>query len=115
MRYDIRIRRGRRVLAGLLLALGLLAAGGCSRGPGVGKVSGHVLYRGQALTSGEVHFYARETGIGAIARIDSSGTFQTDTALRAGTYGVYVTPTPPEPGSPPPPPTPVPPRFRDLS
>jgi len=94
----------RRVLGASLLlvaALSVLLLAGC-KGKPTGTVSGKVTYKGQAVTTGSVNFFAPEKGIGADAKLDSSGKFTLSQPLEAGTYKVYVTPPLPEqlpPGS----------------
>jgi hypothetical protein len=61
-----------------------------------------VVYKGKAITEGNVNLHSSQTGIGAIARIDGSGHFQVEQPLDVGKYSVYVTPpeaTPPPPGT----------------
>ena len=67
------------------------------------------------MAAGEVHFYAKETGTGGIAKIERDGSYRFDTPLRTGVYAVYVTPTPPEPGTPAQPDGHIPNRYRDMN
>jgi hypothetical protein len=79
----------------------LLAATGCggSGGP-TGAVSGSVTYKGQPLTQGEVSFYSKDKGVGAMAKLDATGKYKFDQPLAAGVYAVTVLPAPPEAAAP---------------
>jgi len=84
----------------------------------VGKVTGQVLYKGKALTEGDVNFISKE-GSGARGEIDGSGNYTAD-PVEVGTYTVYISPKPPmqsgPPGSGKEPkmaPTVIPPQYRD--
>ena len=99
MIYRLSAHTFRPLLAGLLLA-GLFFITGCSGKNPLGKVQGEVSYRGQVVPAAEVHFYSKERGVGAIARVEGEGKFSLDTPLPVGTYSVYVTPPMLEPGDP---------------
>lgn len=102
------------LLAGTTLVLGFLS--GCGGHP-AGRVTGKVTLQGQPVTSGEVHFYSKEKGVGAIARIDRTGSYALPEPLEAGTYVVSILPAPPEPVAPgssmPPVVETIPTRYRD--
>src|SRR5262245_7855264 len=83
----------------LFLVAGFLLACGCSVSFPSGIVSGKVSVKGQPVR-GEVNFYMKEKGQGAVARVDESGRYQFDTPLPIGTYAVYIKPLPPEPVNP---------------
>lgn len=92
---------GRLSLA-LFVAAALLAAGaGCGgSAKSTGKVSGQVVYKGKAVTEGEINFYSKERGTGSAAKVDGSGKFALPEPLEAGKYTVYVTAPPPAPRDP---------------
>jgi hypothetical protein len=69
---------------------------GCSKGKPTSTVSGKVTYQGKPVTSGEVNFYAPQMGIGANAKLDSSGDFRIAQSFAAGTYKVFIQPPLPE-------------------
>lgn len=87
------------------LTVGVLAVlAGCDLGPSSATGSGRVLYKGIALSTGEVNFFSAEKGIGGVAKIDGSGEFKLPDGLAPGRYAVYVTPplpAPQPPGTPP--------------
>ncbi len=108
-----------RFLPSALLLGAVLALVGC-RGKLAGTVSGKLSYKGEAVTTGSVNFYAPDKGVGALAPLDSSGAFKFSTPLPPGTYKVYVQPPPPEqlpPGSPvkKAPSLAIPPKYLDAS
>jgi len=91
----------RFTLALLVVTSPLLA--GCDLGSSPATGSGRVLYKGTALPLGEVNFFSAEKGLGAIAKIESSGEFKLPDGMAPGRYAVYVTPpvpTPQPPGAP---------------
>ena len=85
-----------RALCGLLLVVSAVVVSGCGGKP-AGQVTGTVQYRGKPVVQGAVNFYSKERGVGAMAKIDPSGTFTFETPLRPGTYLVSVTPPSPDP------------------
>jgi len=88
-----------RVLIGLVLPVAVLALVGCGgSGKAKGSVSGQVTHNSQPVTEGEVHFFSKERGAGAVAKIDGSGKYATE--LETGKYVVHVTPPPPIAGDP---------------
>lgn len=93
----------RRTCAGLMFAM-VLAAVGCGSGTNrapTGQVAGKVTYKGQPLPAGDVNLYSKERGVGAIGKLESTGTFSISGPVEVGTYAVYVVPPspgPPEPG-----------------
>lgn len=88
------------------LAMGLLGLlAGCDLGPTSATGSGRVMYKGMALSTGEVNFLSSEKGLGGVAKIEGSGEFKLPQGLLPGRYSVYVTPplpAPQPPGTPPP-------------
>ena len=64
---------------------------GCGPGVQTGSVSGKATYAGKPLTVGVVTFVNRETGIGASAPLDASGSYQVP-SLKVGQYQVAVQP-----------------------
>jgi hypothetical protein len=82
--------------------IGLLAclhgSGGCgSSGAPTGSVSGRVTYRGEPLTVAFVLFVNDDTGSGASAELDSSGTYRIS-SIRTGHYKVaFGAPSGPSP------------------
>lgn len=87
------------------LAIAALAAlAGCDAVPSAATGSGRVLYKGIAVSTGEVNFLSAEKGVGGVAKIEGSGEFKLPPGLTPGCYAVYVTPplpTPQPPGAPP--------------
>jgi hypothetical protein len=93
MRQQLNDLPAGRVLFGLVLAVAVLAPGGCGKGgKPTGRVSGQVLYAGKPVTEGEVNFFSKERGVGAVAKIDSSGNYALPDPIETGEYKVYVTP-----------------------
>jgi hypothetical protein len=109
-------RRLRRLVA---LSVAALALSGCGRGgTPQGTISGHVTWQGQPLTAGEVNLFQKETGTATTAPLDSSGDFEVDSRMPAGTYNVtFIPPRPKQlpPGTPldEPLPFPVPWKYQD--
>lgn len=89
--------------AALLAALALAVMLGCEMGPTEASGTGKVLYQGAAVTAGDVNFFSKEKGVGAMTKLDAAGEFKLPAGLQAGQYAVYVTPpvgAPPPPGTP---------------
>ncbi len=88
-----------RLLILSFFVLFALIISGCDK-PSVAHVLGKVTYQGKVVTSGEVHFYSKELGLGAVTRLDEQGGFTMKEPLVVGKYGVAVRPTPPTPVAP---------------
>jgi hypothetical protein len=89
-----------RVLIGLVLPVAVLALAGCGgSGKAKGSVSGQVTHNSQPVTEGEVHFFSKDRGVGAVAKIDGSGKYAL-ADLETGKYTIHVTPPPPIAGDP---------------
>ena len=76
----------------VLLLMGLLAGTCCWIGCGgepSGSVSGKVTYNGKPVTIGGVLFVNPDTGIGASAELDASGSYKV-LSLRTGEYQVTI-------------------------
>jgi len=80
---------------GALLFGVVLVLVGC-KGQSVGTVSGKVTHKGQPVKTGNVNLLAPEKGLGHIAKLDDSGAFTIPEPVVAGTYKVFVQPSPPE-------------------
>jgi len=94
-------RFGQFLVALPFLAAVLALAGGCGPAPKVkGKVAGSVVYKGKAVTDGEVTFLSKD-GTGGTTKIEDSGNFAFTTPLEVGTYKVSVGPKPPGQEGPP--------------
>jgi hypothetical protein len=65
-----------------LLLCGLIACGGCSRGPRIAKVKGTVTCGGKPVTSGQIMFHC-ENGRPALGDIQPDGSYVL-TTLKAG-------------------------------
>jgi len=81
----------RRVLGALVLLGALSVLAGC-KAKQAGTVSGTVKYKGNAVTTGTVNFFAPEKGVAQDAKLDGSGNFKLAEPLEAGTYKVYFLP-----------------------
>jgi hypothetical protein len=88
-------------------------------GPTTGTVSGKVTLQGQALPAGVVVFSNTKLGVGASAKLDSTGAYKVDQPLRTGEYEVAVQPPPPPAphempatGAPPAPSVQIPPQYQ---
>lgn len=80
------------VILGALLASGL---GGCGGGADMVRVTGHVTYDGQPLTTGEISFSSVDGGRIAMSGIDSKGNYELRTSttvagVAPGNYKVKI-------------------------
>jgi len=89
-------RNGPTMRWGLLAGLVVAAcwAAGCAGGPPTGSVSGKVTCNGAPLSAGVVLFSNPQTGVGASAALDASGTY-TIKSIPTGQYQVAIQPPPP--------------------
>ncbi len=73
---------------------------GCSNKTTAMRIQGTVKLNGQLLKGGELHLFGKDQGIGAIARIDDTGTFKLDKPIPLGTYNVAILPPALQPADP---------------
>ncbi len=112
-----------KIVFGSIASLALLAAvalnTGCGLSSAEAKGEGKVSYKGTPITEGAVNFISKEKGIGAISKIEATGSFSIPAGLVPGQYAISVTPpasAPPPPGTPyTPPVTSIPLKARDPS
>ncbi|MCA9116767.1 MAG: carboxypeptidase regulatory-like domain-containing protein [Planctomycetaceae bacterium] len=90
----IRHLPGQSVMRSALAALSLVLLAGCGGSSEVAKqpVTGRVTFDGEAVTEGTVNFFSPETGAGASAPLDSTGSFKMEEGIPAGTYKVSIQP-----------------------
>ena len=65
----------------LLIAVGVVACAGCSRGPALGKVSGKLTYKGQPVKYAAVEFNPIGVGKGSLGWTDEQGEYNADYTL----------------------------------
>ena len=78
----------------VLLAVSVCGLAGCSGGPATGSVAGKVTLEGKPLTPATVVLINEQTGAGASAALDETGTYRID-AVPLGDYQVAIQPPPP--------------------
>lgn len=103
----------------VVLQLMLIGVTGCApAGKPQGKIRGKVTFQGKPVSSGEVNFFQKSTGVAVVAPLDNEGRFTVTSPMDTGLYNVSIVPPRPKqlpPGTPPEqlPPFPVPPKYLD--
>lgn len=75
-----------------------IAASGCGPREELGRVTGHVSFEGQPVTTGTISFDDRSRGLGVVASIGPDGSYEMRTyrrdGLLPGSYRVCFSPLP---------------------
>ncbi len=93
----VRLKSVSRIQQVFIVLLSVACITGCGGAQGMGSISGKVTLKGEPVTTGRIGFLSKETGKGAAGDISSTGEFEINSSLPAGTYTVTVNPPSPKP------------------